>query len=274
MAKLWPQVRASKSLRWLALNLDPILAAVLAAVFLVLSALDMLEDDALFQATSGVLVVMAFALYRERSSRERAVRRIERVAKGLGSSSAWEVLHGRFEWDIETPDGSTARAVTKKRLRILANQVYSVFEFYSPDGRLGPVSYSGAAPQAPDQALPEMHAELPGPQGRSYRVISLEGIFEHGDLFDLKSTREVADSFTKDREFVRVEVEVPTKIVEIAVVWPAGRPLTELRVERTRAAVETVPVGDLEILAHGRTRYTRSFGDVRVDDEILFVWRW
>ena len=273
--RLWGWVQGNRFLRWLGANLDPLLAGILAAVFLVLSALDALENDALFQAIAGLLVVFAIALFRERSERDRAMRRVEHAVADLRAGTAWEVVHARFHWTIQTVEGDRARATNQKRLRILGNQVLSVFEFYNPGGTLGKTTYRGAANDGPMQTLPEMHPHFPGPHARSYRIISLEDMLEPGDRFYLESERDLRDCFLEEREFVRVEADVPTRNIEMAVTWPAGRPLKTLQVERDGREVEKIAIGEgVQTLESGGQYFERAFTSPRVGEEIIFVWTW
>jgi hypothetical protein len=267
-------VARQPQVNWVGRNLDPVLAIVLAVTFLVLSSLDLLKEDALFQATAGLLVVFAVALFRERSMRERAVRRIERVGEGMRAPTAWEVIESVCEWNLLTSDGSRAEAAVRKQIRVLANQVYSVYEFYDPDGDLGNVRYQGNAPGESIRDLPEMHARFPGPQARRYRVISLERMLAYGDRFHIESRRQLDNCFPEQRESVRVEIEVPTQLCTLRVTWPQDRRPATLEIERTGARTESVPTDGLKKLEGGGWRYERSFSDPKVDESFMFVWTW
>jgi hypothetical protein len=248
--------------KWTLANFDPLLAAVLAATFSVLGILNILEGDALFQAVGALLVVLAITVYRERTERDRAVGRIEAAVRGIQAPKGWEVEDGEFAWRINDLDGKTAEATNRKELTILASEVYSTYEYYDHDGSLGATRYRGGRRGAPMHDLPVMQTDLPGPAGRRYQVVSL-----------YESWRELRNSFTADREYVKVHVEIPTSRLTMTVEGPAVRPPTSLRVDRSGRPSEVVDIASVH--TSGATwRYSRTFTEVSVDEIIAFVWEW
>jgi hypothetical protein len=148
---------------------------------------------------------------RERAGRESLVVHIERAAELARADTGWQVLDERLVWDLSGPEGSYAKATAEKELLFTQDEVFSIYEyqFKSPGVVLSHVCEGGARGQAM-VALPILQKDFPGPEGRVYRLISLQRIWHRGEIMAFRSERELEGHFCEQTEDVMKEVSVET----------------------------------------------------------------
>jgi hypothetical protein len=309
-AKTWAGVTASG--RFLQRYGDAVLAAGAAVGVGFFAAIGSLKGDALTGATVGLLGVISFVLIRERWMREggferlklqlgavktdadaakrsaeeardavnstntavvEATRGAQDLIRALAGESPYEVLSAIYSWEILDIEGREAVGRNVKDIRFIADRVFCLYEQYTPTGRLSDHKCWGTVEGRGRTLLPIMHEEFPGPEGKKYRMVSLEGFLNRGQRMKFESERKILDSFQEPRESVRVDLEVPTDRVGIEVIWPAGNGLESLDLERTGHRPQNV-LNELQQLRDGRHRLFFQIEDPVRGDKIYVIWRW
>jgi hypothetical protein len=229
----------------------------------------------LLQATAGLLVVLAFAMVRERHERLRVASAVDAALSATDAPKPWRVLDARFEWDLQTDDGRSAVATVEKEIWIEQDEVYSLFEWSSKP--VGTVVRHDCTAQLPGsqgfQPVPIVYDDLPGPDGRTYRIISLEGVHRRGDRLRYRSERELDGFFLEARENISISIEIPTDRLLLEILWPRGRAPKTLRIERTGQTPKSVAVGSLGRKA-GRVKLSEPIDDPRLGEHVTVTWSW
>jgi hypothetical protein len=151
--------RLQKALSWVTRELDALVALALGITFAVLGLLNVVEGDALTEATLALLAVLALAIVRERTSRQsfvtgatrvqetvakiqESIAKIEESVSSLRTGMPYRVLMHEVAWELLTADGSFAVARKLMRLRFLQNNVISLYDYSRPGGRVSNARYS------------------------------------------------------------------------------------------------------------------------------------
>jgi hypothetical protein len=259
-------------LRFLAQYWDLLMTAGLALVVGIIGVAGGLEGAPLSAATLGVLAVLAATLVRDRWKADRLVDAVQDVLAVASGAKPWEVLSAEFEWEIETTDGKAATATTRRQLRFLQDEVLAIHEFFTPDGRVAAHSCKGGPPKGYQKDLPIIDDRFPGPRGRTFQLISLEGVYRRGQKFNVESVRQLADCFIEDHESVMIEITVATGECSMSVIWPDGGKPRAVQLQRNDDGPSTVDLGDIKTLPDGRTQWTRWIEAPRVGDSFAVSW--
>lgn len=246
------------------------------AVVLVVSGFAAFGDinaERLTQAAIALLAALAIAVMRERADRKVMDDRIDaKLATLTPSDRPWQVLYERFTWDID--DHGDAVAMVKKKLQFMQEEVFCVYEYeYKSSGTVKLHTCWGGAQDEPMDELPIIHKEFPGPEGRAYRLISLERVWRRGEIMDFQSFRELGGFFPGAREQVAMDVSVPTSRLAICIKWPASRKPTAVWLERTKRARVSI---DLSHLRSGGDRwiYKTTIADPVQGERVIVGWDW
>jgi len=267
---------AAKLGRFLVDYADVVIAAGLALYVSYAGLRNQLEGDELAQATVAVLGVLALVILRERRQRSGAVERVERMLTTATSEKSWRVLNADMSWELLETDGTRAVARAAKEIRIEHDEVFSIYEWQSrPVGEVAQLSYEGRASEERQfREFPIIYRNLPGPEGRTYNVISLEGMRRRGQRMTYCSERLLEDSFTEARENVSVRIEIPTDHITLTVVWPKDRKPHQLEVERSGRVAEVIDLGRLKRAGQGRTKHVERISSPRLGETIVISWQW
>ncbi|HEY4812380.1 MAG TPA: hypothetical protein VIH71_15110 [Solirubrobacteraceae bacterium] len=254
--------------------LELLLALALAIVVSYLSLTGEIDTKGLTLASAGLLVAIAIALVRERSGRESLVAHIERASELARSDKGWQVLDERLVWDLSGPEGSYAKATAEKELLFTQDEVFSIYEYQykSPGVVLTHVCEGGVRGQ-PMADLPIIQKDFPGPEGRVYRLISLQRIWRRGEIMAFRSVRELKDHFCEVTEDVTKEVSVQTASVSMRIVWPPGSKPKALWLERSNGQPVHIPLARLKH-ANGRWSYNELVENPRLGEKIILRWDW
>jgi hypothetical protein len=254
-------------------DMETVVALALGVAVLVLAVFNDLSSTATLLAVfSGLLIAVSFGMLRDRWRREALVARVESLVAGLESEKAWEALEVDCAWDIDTLDGSHASASTKRKLRFARDEVLTVYEFsHSAGSTQKPTCVGRFGDEAP-RKLDVLDEEFPGPLGRRYRIISLDGIRRRGDQAVIQTDRELIDSFREDRESVSFTPEVSTDKLKMSVTWPVGGAPTGVWLE-TKGERQHV-IGDVKPNANNRSVYVCEFTRPSLGYPIAIVWEW
>jgi hypothetical protein len=247
---------------------DVLIAAALALVFTYMGARNQLEGDALTQAAIGLLGALSFVIFRERWERRKAVEGVDRAVQSIGRPRPWEVLDEKLTWDIRSPQSATC--LSERDLRVLGPEVFTIHEFER--GTTGAVTQrraSGAAPGDPLAPLRVLEPGILGPEGRMYHVICLERAWTRGERLRLRYERQLTNSFLAERENVSKQVQSETDRLVMRVAWPAEKPPTAVRLERTTGQNALHPKTRQE-----RARIEETIENPRVGEVITISWTW
>ncbi|HUA75463.1 MAG TPA: hypothetical protein VL988_11950 [Solirubrobacteraceae bacterium] len=221
---------------------------------------------------SGLLIAVSFGLLRDQWRREKLLSRIEGLVAGFESEKAWEALDVDCAWSIESADGSRASACTKRTLRFVRDEVLTIYEFSQSAGKTTSPITKGAFGDEAERALPVLCEDFPGPLGRMYRIISLEGVRRRGDQLKIQSDRVLENSFLEDRESVSFTPEVPTDRLALSVTWPKDRNPTGVWIEREGERQHVIR--DVKENSEGRVTYRCEFSSPSLGEPIAIAWDW
>lgn len=249
---------------------DLLLAAVLALVFSVLSALGTISGDSIVQANLALLGVLAVVLFRERWVRVDAQERADRSVSALASDRPWQVLEEELHWDIT--DRLLATATATREIRFTQPESVSVYEFQStpPGGNLLMHKCEGRRRKTDTPRNLPILGKITGELGRSYTLISLERIYTLGDHLHWTSVRKLQGYFPGKTENVSKNIMMPTDHLTMRVVWPPDCAPHEVRLERTG---EQPRVLDTRIKG-GRAVVVATISDARLGETISIAWDW
>jgi hypothetical protein len=255
---------------------DLIIAAALALYVSYEGLQNDLKGDELTQATVALLAVLAIVIFRERWERSRAVRSVEAALSVATSAKPWRVLNANMTWELLASDGSKAIARADKDIRFEQDEVFSLYEWQSrPVGTVTRHECQGrAAGSAAFRPLPIIYDALPGPGGRTYRVISLEGVWRRGQRMTYRSERELQDFFKEPRENVSVRVDVPTDHISLTVIWPRDRKPRHIEVERSGRAADIIDIKQLKRAGQGRSKHVVTVAAPTLNEQITISWDW
>jgi len=269
-----PAISPSAAKQFFLKYLELLLALVLAIVVSYLSLTGDFGTQGVALASAGLLVAIAIGFVRERAGRESLVVHIERAAELARADTGWQVLDERLVWDLSGPEGSYARATAEKELLFTQDEVFSIYEyqFKSPGFVLSHVCEGGARGQ-PMVALPILQKDFPGPEGRVYRLISLQRIWHRGEIMAFRSERELEGHFCEPTEDVMKEVSVETARVSMRIVWPSGSKPKALWLERSNVQPVNIPSARLKRV-NGRWSYDELVENPRLGEKIILRWEW
>ncbi|HEV3318408.1 MAG TPA: hypothetical protein VG053_01580 [Solirubrobacteraceae bacterium] len=251
-----------------------VLAAALAIVVTGLAFAGEITTKQLIQATIALLVALAISVIRERRERKAQGDRLEKNLMIARADKPWQVLDEQLVWDVSAPDGSYAQATTTKELQFMQDEVLSVYEYrYNPSGTVLRHECKGGARGEPMTDLPIIQRDFPGPGSRIYRIISLQRVWRRGEIMTFESERELGDSFLSADERVSKEISVPTARVSMRVIWPPGRELKGLWLERGEGPPLNV-LGRLKRAPGARISYDEVIQDPKVGERIIVRWNW
>jgi hypothetical protein len=246
------------------------------ALVIVLTALDVLGEITsadLTRASILLLAALAIAVIRERAERRAMTERIENKLTLAVADKPWQVLDEKLMWDLSQSNGY-AKAIAEKELQFMQDEVFSVYEFqFSPPGKLLSHVCEGGERGVPMEELRIVPDGFHGPDGRIYRLISLERVWHRGEIMAFRSERHLQDYFSKSREDVSKDVTVPTTRVSMRVKWPADRKPTAVWLERSGR-------GRSHIKLRRRRRsgdpwsHTEVITDPKVGERIMLRWTW
>ncbi|MBV9949658.1 MAG: hypothetical protein JOZ69_22645 [Myxococcales bacterium] len=203
-----------------------------------------------------------------------ATRGAQDLIRVLAGEAPYEVLSGVYSWELLDTEGREAVGRNIKDLRFVADRVFCIREQYTPTGHIADHRCWGTVEGRARTELPIMHDEFPGPEGRKYRMISLEGFLNRGQRMQFESERKILDSFMDRRESVSVDIEIPTDRLAIEVIWPVGSGVESVDLERPdRRPAENV-FDRVEQLQDGRRRLFVRIEDPSKGEKIYVVWRW
>jgi len=192
-----------------------------------------------------------------------------------GTQAPWETLEAEHKWEILDDKGTRAAASSRKVLHFLQTQTLTIHEFSGVPGSVSAHRCEGRWPRSAEwRNLPVMRDDYPGRQGKRYTIVSLEGAMGRGQMLEVRSTRELANTFCEEHEYVKVSVEVPIGELEMSVIWPAGRSPKNVRVEHGSQDPFELPKSAIDTLADGRTSVTHKVSRPTVGDTITLSWDW
>ena len=247
---------------------DLLIALGLAIAFTYLGFVNKLKDDALTQATVGLLGVLALVIFRERWERHKSVESIDRAVAAVGSDKTWQVLDEELTWDIQSPE--LAISTCDRDLRFLAPEVISIYEFQTnPAGTVANYSCKGGRRGDPMRDL-TMLPPVASADGRTYRLISLEGVWRRGERMKFRSTRELQGTFLQNQENVSKLVQIPTDRIVFRILWPEGKPPAMVRLERDGRESELLKPR----IREKRTQLEKSIENPQLGERINVWWTW
>ena len=255
---------------------DLIIAALLALYVSYGGIRETLKGDELTQATVALLGVLAIVIFRERWERTKAVEGVERALNVATAVKPWRVLNAKMTWELVAQDGSLAIATTEKDLRIEQDEVFAIHEWHSrPIGEVTRHEFFGRpAGEATFRPLRMMLEDLPGPGGRTYRIISLEGLWRRGQRLTYRSERDLKDFFKEPRESIAVVIEVPTDEITITVIWPKEKKPYAVELERSGRVAEPIDASSLKGAGKGRVKHVERISAPKLGEKITISWQW
>jgi hypothetical protein len=254
---------------------DLLLAMLAAIVVAILGLTGQVTVTHLAEATLAVLAALCAGLIRERWRRDRLGDSVRDVLAMTDVQAPWEALEAEHMWEILDDKGARAAASSRKVLRFLQTQTLTIYEFSGVPGTVSAHNCEGRWPRsAAWRDLPVMRDDYPGRQGKRYAIVSLEGAMGRGQMLEVRSTRELANTFPKDHEYVQVSVEVPTGEIDMTVIWPVDRSPKNVWVEQGSKPASEVPKSAVERLQDGRTRFMHKVPRPPVGDTITLSWDW
>jgi membrane protein implicated in regulation of membrane protease activity len=219
--------------RWLAEYADPLLALVSGVAVGVAGVFGAIKGDALPAATLLVLSVVAFALLRERSQRIDATTRLNSIehritatdesVKALHSRSPYRVVSDDTLWDIQN-DGELTQFHRKKKIRLLQDDVLSLFDWGWSDGEEDEPDYTGA-----------VKVDSFSYEGRQYSLLSLRRFYPRNSIVDLGIRRTLHGALTAPQERINMHCLDPTDFMVVTVQWPLDRAPRSVRLNRVSA---------------------------------------
>jgi hypothetical protein len=266
------KARASSFGRFLLDYLELLFAGVLGVVAGVLGLAGDLHGDHLTEATVALIGVLAFAVIRERFQRHQLGERIDKSVGLLDATKPWQVLYEDLKWDLESRTEATA--TMQKELLIAQDEVFAIYEYqYTAPGADLIRQYQGGMKGGPLQDLPMIHENFPGPDGRFYRLISLERICRAGEIMRIESLRRLQGRFPGTRENVSKEVAMQTTRLSIEVVWPPNLKPRAVWIQRTDQPDQMINLSRLK-RSGNRWRYKEDFPTPQPGERIALVWDW
>lgn len=265
------RTRRARAVRLVLEYLDLIAAAAVALVAIVLGFAHVLEGDDLTEVVVLLLAALAVTMIRERFLRDRALQEVTDLSTVAHSGKSWEILNATHTWDIQDDGSADVRSV--KELRFLQDEVISVYEFYNPTGSSTDPECTGGAVGGYQKKLKVLHTNFPGPKGRRYRIISLEGMWHRGQRMTFTVARSLSDCFVEEHESVGVEVEIPTDYLTLKVVWPQNRVPHAVQLERADR-LTLIKGEDLPVDSGGRRSYEVEVPQPALHEAILIGWDW
>lgn len=251
--------------------LELVLALGLAIVLSYLSLTGEIDAKGLTLASVGLLVAVAIALVRERVERDSLLSHIKEASELARADKPWQVLDERLVWDVSGLGGSYAKATVEKELQFMQDEVFSIYEYqYKSHGRVLTHVCQGGVRGGPMANLPIIQKDFPGPEGRVYRLISLQRIWRRGEIMAFRSDRELEDHFCEVQEDVSKEVSVQTARVSMRVIWPPDSKPKAVWLERGERQVHIEPAR----LKHagGRWSYEEVIEDPQLGEKIILKW--
>jgi hypothetical protein len=280
LSKAWGWVRTQLD------YLDVVVAAVLGLVFTVLGLIDKANGEALAQAAIALLALLAFSLIRDRRARERLETMLQTLEAGFQTTGdaikatvaemaedfPYHTRRFALEWDIEAPDGSLAYFKSTREIRFTRNNVVTIIERSSGEGRVADHSIEGG-PKGEPRAPLEQISRLRDERGRFIDIVSLGRQWKFGELMEVVTRRTLKNSFRDRRsEYVGLEIVGPTDEVEIRIVWPQGVDPRGLRLARQGGP--TVSLERLHRQPDGRMGLDHKIADPHVGETMTLHWGW
>lgn len=227
---------------WLAEYADPLLALLSGIAVGLAGVFGIIKGDALPATTLLVLSVVAFALLRERSQRMRAAKVMTEIeqrlaatndsVRALHSRSPYRVILDETLWDIKD-DGRLTQFHRKRKIRLLQDDVLSLYDWGWSDGDEDDPDYTGATKVDSFQF-----------EGRKYSLLSLRRFYPRNSIVDLGIRRTLHDALTAAQERINMHCLDPTDVQIVTVQWPPGRHPSSVRLNRMSAngdrAIENV----------------------------------
>ncbi len=215
-------------------HLDPFLALVGGAAAGLAGIFGLLKGDALAAATLLVLSVVGFALYRERSLRLDARKRLEELdsrvvstyqaVESLQSGDPFRMLVSETVWDIAEVDGSLAHVTVRRRIRFNQNNVFALYDFAGGDGSREETYSRG-------EKVHEFVSD-----GQTISIIAFNRFFSRNDEIDFVVNRTARDAFLNSEESVGVVAREKANRSLMKVIWPTERQPVNVRFVKTTAA--------------------------------------
>jgi hypothetical protein len=270
--------RIRRALRFAAEYWDLLLALVGAAVIAALGLTDVInKSDHLTEATLGVLAVLAFTQVRDRGRRDRLGESVEdalEATKAADTSFAWHFVSGETTRDLAGAPGGESQIVSKRTLRLMADDVVAVHEWATSDGEEISHDVKGCTTGGTLRELDVSEQLISGgPEGRKYRMIGLGEIGRIGQRFDLVTTRRVIGCFPKSNESAWIRIGRPTGDVRMRVIWPRGRAPTAVSAYKNGRLLQDAK----KLLANagnGRKKLEFLISEPEIGDAFEIRWDW
>ena len=266
---------------------------VLAVVFAVLHLLDVVGGAVVGAATLALLALVASSLVLERQERDELTktltqvrqelaltaastrREIDDAISALSSDYAYHTRWLELRYDLGA-HGATAVATKTREIRFTRNDVLSISEQYSSDGRGSELRILGGNKGGYTIPLPTIR-KLLDDRGRRIELVSLEKPRKRGEVMVIASERTLIDSFLGTREYVNVEVLGGIDEVIFQIIWPRENPPLQLELSRQGARgkrMSAIPLERLTVDADDRFGLVERIADPEDGETITLLWEW
>jgi hypothetical protein len=190
-------------------------------------------------------------------------------AKNRGHSSPharmYEVLRHVFVLTLLDSSGKRAIFERREKIRFLQDNVIALYDHAWGDGQMF-IGYRVTPGKAVDRFK----------MGARYQtLISLRETKQRGDTFNYRMRQRIIDGFTAQEEWLEVEVDHPTRLVRVTILFPKDRPCQLVRIIEASTNRE---VGSsrprVSRQTNGRTCLVWSISRPRLGERYVVNWLW
>jgi len=267
---------------------DPLGTLIVAIVFAVLAALDVVDAKTARVVTLGVLAAVAGTMLRQRSIVEevktsadrvpdalqatnQALAKVNRTIDAITSSDAYELLEHESEWDIANADGSLAYGKKRKHLRFNQHNVVAIYEVSHAWG--GDEARVGNWEFEPEEIKTAGNI-LIGDQ--DYLLLGLGRRYGRNDELAYTSKRVIRDLFVDERNAVSHRVQERTHHLCLRVRWANDGVPARVRVEEEMPGEQQSKIAELDGTTlpreDGRPFLERSYDQPPRGQKVTIVW--
>lgn len=234
------------------------------------------DPSKLAAATLAVLSVLAVAVLRERLNRRKPDIEVAEIRDQLAETSRtmtalkvgrpYHVLVHDTTWDLVARDGGLAHVTRTKELVFDQPDVVALYDFFQGPGRRSGHEYT-VGKIADDELIVE---------GKRALLISLGRQYSVGDKLTFGVKRTTHGGFLTPHEYVSITTRDLTALLQAAVIWPATRPPSAVKLVTIAAdrKTSTREVWDDVEMQEGRPFYRVEVETPEMGSTTMIEWDW
>ncbi len=190
---------------------------------------------------------------------------VRKLSRGLADEGMYEVLEYESCLELKDRKGHKDQFTKREKVRYLQNNIIAYQDHAWGDGKILQ-NY---------QCTPGVVVDQYRPGQKTFLLISLREVKEHGDVDEFHIDWEIEKGFTRNHELWETDVRHRTQYMKVQVIFPKARPPRRVWLEEVLSRRKWNLVDDMKIeLPDGRFQITWQTNQPRLNERYQLHWEW